>query len=44
MFRKSKPKDKQSIKEVKDKRFETKIQNLTPYGRLGTWVQFIWRF
>lgn len=44
MFRKDKQKDKQTIKEVKDKKFEIKYNNLTPYGRIGSWLQFIWRF
>lgn len=29
---------------VKEKKFEIVYKPYTPYGRLGSWLQFIWRF
>lgn len=28
----------------KDKKFEVQFKPYTPYGRLGSWLQFIWRW
>lgn len=28
----------------KEKKFEIVYKPYTPYGRLGSWLQFIWRF
>ena len=49
MFRKDKQQSTRPIEEVskegKDiKPFEVKYNTITPYGRLGHWIQFIWRF
>ena len=56
MFRKDKQQGTRPIKEVGEedglqikeekeiKPFEVKYNTITPYGRLGHWLQFIWRF
>lgn len=56
MFRKDKQQSTRPIKKVGDKDglqikeekeikpFEVKYNTITPYGRLGHWIQFIWRF
>lgn len=47
MFRKDKQQSTRPIKEVnpkEEKPFEIKYNTITPYGRLGHWIQFIWRF
>lgn len=50
MFRKDKQQSTRPTKEVSTKDvkelnpFEVKYNTITPYGRLGHWIQFIWRF
>lgn len=47
MFRKNKQQSTRPIKEVSKeevKPFEVKYNTITPYGRLGHWIQLIWRF
>lgn len=46
MFRKDKQQSTRPTKEVDKeelKPFEVKYNPTTPYGRLGHWIQFIWR-
>lgn len=49
MFRKDKQQSPRPTKEVKKEgnemdSFEVKYNTISPYGRLGHWIQFIWRF
>lgn len=43
MFRKTEPTNPKTTKKIKPK-FEIKLKPFTPYFRLGSWIEFKWRW